>query len=357
MHPERVVQARAQALRRALPRAPAAPAFRSPPATVPRRLSAAVAAPGRGYWALAAALAAADAVWAWAAGIAIEPAGMAAAAGIVAALLAAAALLGPVKSEPCLRGMALGTAFLVAFTVPAALLHTLAAGLDRPLVDPILARAEAALGFDWPAYVAALAGHPDLARGLALAYHTSGPQVGLVVIALAGTRRLGRLWAFARLFALTLLCVIAVSALWPALGPYAHYAPRIVPSGELETAGALWHLEPVARLRAGTLDHLALSDLRGLAVFPSFHVCLAILTAWALAPVPVLGPLAALLNAAVIVGTLGAGGHYLPDLIAGAALALAALALRAAGRRTSGFRKGEPFRGCRVEPCDVRALP
>lgn len=265
--------------------------------------------------------------------IAAAPAGFLLAASGAAVLLLAAACLGTVKSDPPLRGMALASAFLIAFTVPVAVLHFLAAGLGLPFADGALAGFEARLGFDWTGYVAFLARHPNLSWGLALAYHSSGPQVGLVVIALSATRRLGRLWTYTRLFAATLLCVIALAALLPALGPYAYYAPRVVPSAHLETVGALWHLEPVARLRAGTLDTLALGDLRGLATFPSFHVCLAVLTAWALAPVPVLGPVAALLNAAVIVATIGAGGHYLPDVLAGAILAAAALACRARVRR------------------------
>jgi len=48
--------------------------------------------------------------------------------------------------------------------------------------------------------------------------------------------------------------------------------------------------------------------------------------------VPLLGPLAVLLNATVIVATVGSGGHYLPDVLAGGLLALAALACRARRR-------------------------
>ncbi|MBP2497919.1 hypothetical protein ABID82_001122 [Methylobacterium sp. PvP062] len=297
-----------------------------------RRHSAGIAAPDPRLWALTLAIIAVDAVWMAASGMAVEPLGFGLAALAVLVLLLAAACLSTVKSDPPLRGMALASAFLIAFTVPVAVLHFLAAGIGLPFVDPALARIETALGFDWTGHVAFLARHPTLSWWLALAYHSSGPQVGLVVIALSATRRLGRLWTYIRLFSATLLCVIGLAALLPALGPYAHYAPRVVPSEPLETVGALWHLEPVARLRAGTLHTLALGDLRGLATFPSFHVCLALLTAWALAPVPLLGPLAALLNAAVIVATLGSGGHYLPDVLAGGLLALAALACRARRR-------------------------
>ena len=298
-----------------------------------RRHTVGIAAPDPRFWALSVAIIGIDAAWMRAAGIAVAPKGFALAAGLVVILLIAAACLSTVKSDPPLRGMALASAFLITFTVPVAVLHVLAAGLGLPFVDGVLVRIEAGLGFDWTAYVAFLARHPTLSWWLALAYHSSGPQVGIVVIALSATRRLGRLWAYARLFSVTLLCVIVVAALFPALGPYATYAPRVVPSEPIETVGALWHLEPVARLRAGTMDMLALGELRGLATFPSFHVCLAILTAWALAPLPVLGPLAIVLNAAVIVATLGAGGHYLPDVLAGAVLASAALSIRERRRR------------------------
>lgn len=307
-----------------------------------RRSATAITAPDPRLWALALVIVGIDAVWMQAARIAVEPAGFTLAAVAVAVLLAAAACLGAWTSDPPLRGMALASAFLIAFTIPVAVLHFLAAGLGLPFVDDALAHIEAGLGFDWTGHVAFLARHPTLTWYLALAYHSSGPQVGLVVIGLSATRRLGRLWTYCRLFACTLLSVVVVAALLPALGPYAHYAPRIVPAEPLETVGALWHLEPVARLRAGTLDVLAIGDLRGLATFPSFHVCLAILTAWALAPIPVLGPVALVLNGAVIIATIGSGGHYLPDVLAGAGLALAALARRRTTRRPRPRRAPDP---------------
>src|SRR5207245_661802 len=138
-------------------------------------------------------------------------------------------------SEPSLRGMALSTACLAAFTVAIAVLHYLAATLALPLIDASLAKAEAALGFDWRAHVAFMQVHPNLAWWLALAYHSSGPQVALVVIVLSALRRLGRLWAFVRLFAAALLVVIAVSALFPAEGPYAFHALQAATADRLET--------------------------------------------------------------------------------------------------------------------------
>lgn len=306
------------------------------------RGSAALAAPHPALWGLALAVALLDAVWLRRAGIALAPFGFGVAAGLVAALLALAVLFGPILSEPKLRAMALASASLIAVTVPLAVLHYLTATWALPLADARLARAEAALGFDWPAYLAALQAHPRLAWWLALAYHTSGPQVGLTVIALSATLRVGRLWAYVRLFAVLLLAVVLIAALVPAAGPFVQYGLATVPDGSIETLGALWHLDALAHLRAGTLRTLALEDIRGLVTFPSFHVCLAVLTAWALAPIRVLGPLAIALNAVIIVATLGAGGHYLPDLLAGFVLSVTVIGgaglLRGRRARAPGLR-------------------
>ncbi|MBD8906377.1 phosphatase PAP2 family protein [Methylorubrum zatmanii] len=294
-----------------------------------RTLSAGIAAPGPGFWALVAILAGLDAIWLAAAGIGLAWPGLLVVLGTVTVLLALSVLFSAVKPEPKLRAMALSSAYLAAFTTAAAILHYLAATLARPLTDPFLARLEAALGFDWPAWLALLAEHPGLSRWLALAYHSSGPQVGLVVIALSAMSRVSRLWSFARLFSVALLAAVLISAVFPAIGPYAFYEPRMYPDGPWETVGALWHLDALHALRRGTMPTLALSEIRGLVTFPSFHACLAVLTAWALAPVPVIGLLAILLNAAIIVATLGAGGHYLPDVLVGTAMGLVLVTCRA----------------------------
>ncbi len=279
------------------------------------------------FWVLTAGIAALDCVWLASLRAPVEPLGFSVLAGAVVLLLAAGAFWTGVKQEPILAGMALSTASLLAFTAAVAVLHYLLATFDRPLVDRQLARLESWLGFDWRAHLAFIEAHTGFARFLALAYHSSGPQVALVVIALSAARRFGRLWRFVHLFAATLLAIIVISSLFPAEGPYKFLAGVEASTTGLETMGATWHLEAMAALRSGHVPVLALTDMRGLATFPSFHVCLALITAWALAPIRVLGPAALLVNAAVIVATLSAGGHYLPDSLAGAAIGAVALGL------------------------------
>ncbi|WP_238192995.1 phosphatase PAP2 family protein [Methylobacterium frigidaeris] len=194
----------------------------------------------------------------------------------------------------------------------------------------MIVHVESVLGFDWRAHTAYLEGHPHLSRMLALSYHSSGPQIALVVIVLASTRRISRLWAFVRLFSVALACVVVLSAVLPAVGPYVFYAVDPSTPNGLETIGALWHLEPLINLRSSTMQVIALSEMRGLATFPSFHVSLALITAWALASVRYLGLVILSLNMAVIVATLSAGGHYLPDVLGGATIGLMLLMPRIA---------------------------
>lgn len=215
--------------------------------------SSAVAAPGVWVWVAISAIVVINAVWVEVLRISVEPKGFGLCAAAVGLLLLASVALGRLKSLPKLRAMALSSACLVALTVPIAVLHYLAASLSLPLVDPTLAQVEAALGFDWQGHLGFLAAHPALSWWLALAYHSSGPQVALVVIVLSATGRLGSLWRFVRLFAATLIITIAASALLPAEGPYAYYEPAVRPAGKLETVGALWHLEALQRLRSSTL--------------------------------------------------------------------------------------------------------
>ncbi|WP_407521342.1 phosphatase PAP2 family protein [Methylobacterium oryzisoli] len=298
-----------------------------------RWLTAPLAAPHPMLWAGTAAVALVDGLWLAAAGIALDPASFGGLAALVVLLLFGAVFWSRPTSHPALRGMTLASAALMAVTASLGVLHYLAATLGRPLADPLLMRAEAALGFDWRAHVALVEAHPAVARALALAYHSSGPQIALVVIVLAATRRIGRLWAFVRLFSAALACAVAVSAFLPALGPYLAYGVQPADPDRLETVGALWHLDPLTRLRDGTLGTMDLGSMRGLVTFPSFHVSLALITAWALAPIPILGPVIIGVNGLVILATLSAGGHYLSDVLAGAALAGVLLACHALVRR------------------------
>jgi membrane-associated phospholipid phosphatase len=116
---------------------------------------------------------------------------------------------------------------------------------------------------------------------------------------------------------LSLLVIVPISALLPAAGAWVQYdAMRFADAGQIRDFMAM---------RAGTMHVLDLSRLEGLINFPSFHTTLAVLFVYAVrhrrAPLVA----AALLNAAMIVSVLTEGGHYLVDVISGAAVAIGAI--------------------------------
>ena len=95
----------------------------------------ALAAPHPALWAATLAIAAVDGVWLAYRGMSVAPIGFAVVAASVATLIAAGVFWTLVRPEPTLRAMALATACLLAFTTVLAVLHYLAATLERPLVD------------------------------------------------------------------------------------------------------------------------------------------------------------------------------------------------------------------------------
>ena len=317
---------------------------RSVALTRPLRLSRlrALAWPHPGLWGLLAAVVGLDCAWLPHSPLSLDPESVATWVLITAGLFGAASFWTLVRPAPALRALTLSAAFLLTLTSTVGVLHYLAATLARPLVDARLAAMEAALGFDWLRHISFLNAHAWAAAGLALAYFASVPLTGVVVVVLSLRRNLARLRAFLALYAATLLVVVAFNAAFPAEGAYAFYAPPAALTRHLTTIGGTWHLADFEALRTGMPVTVALEDIKGYATFPSFHVCLAVITAWALRRVPVLGILAALFGAAMIVSTLGIGGHYLPDLLGGGALAGAALAVRRRGR--AGLAAGEARR-------------
>ncbi len=189
----------------------------------------------------------------------------------------------------------------------------LAAASGYPLVDGALTRFDATVfGFDWDAEANWVAAHPMLDWLLRRAYFSLYYQGALVFligsVSRPGDRNGEIIWQFC--ISLVLTCAIFVFT--PALGHVAHI-------------GTDW-MKTLMMIRNGEWAAFDFSHIEGIISFPSFHTTLAILLVyavrrhrWALA---VLAPL----NMLLIVATLSVGGHYLADVLAGAAVAVISIA-------------------------------
>jgi membrane-associated phospholipid phosphatase len=199
----------------------------------------------------------------------------------------------------------------------------LAATAGFPLLDDKLAQMDALIGFDWDTAAQWVADRPLIDYVLQLGYN-SMPYQAAAVLLIGSLRRPGDrngecMW----LLIVSLLITGAIFAFTPALGKIGH-----VGTG---------YLSVLADIRNGTWSVMSYYKAEGIVTFPSFHTTVAILLTyvvrherWALA---VLAPL----NVLMIVSTPTVGGHYLVDLLGGAAVAcISILTVHAVRQRTTG---------------------
>ncbi len=198
--------------------------------------------------------------------------------------------------------------------------------LNLPLIDAQLAAWDAAMGFDWLAFLAFSADYPWFTKTMTMAYHSSGPLLIAAFFILSFFKHDDHLKRFLLTYAWTVFIVVVTAGLLPAIGAYEYYQP----ASELKVFSAqagVWHLDHFNALRDGTYDQFRLSEIEGLVTFPSFHTTLALLTVWCYWPLRWLRWPILVLNIFVLLGTVLEGGHHVIDMVVGAGLAFVAIAV------------------------------
>lgn len=220
--------------------------------------------------------------------------------------------------------MCVETALLLAFSTAGAVLSYLVTSLDFPLIDPLLIKTDAMLGFDWMAYAGEIYGNPTLSLVSSLVYITTISQIALCVVLLGLTNRhvTGRQLG-ASVIISGLIC-IGVSGILPSAGAMGFLQPD---SGFIQAGTPIVDLaykQVFFDLRSGAERFISLDALHGLIAFPSYHGTLSALVVIALWSIKYVRYPALLLNAAVIAFTPAEGGHHLIDALAGILVALLA---------------------------------
>jgi hypothetical protein len=224
------------------------------------------------------------------------------------------------RAAPPLVEMTFYGALWIALTVLGCILTYLAATIARPLADRSLVQIDAALGFDWPAWVRTVAAHPLWRGMLWLAYHGLPLQIIGSIAAFALLRVPRRNDELLLAGALGLVMTAAVAALLPTLGP------RMLFGDAIRTDVDPAYIAHVLALRQGGAGSFVLPDLQGIVTFPSYHATLAALFCFAHRDLrQTRGPVA-VINALMVLSIPSEGGHYFVDIAAGFAVALAAIA-------------------------------
>jgi hypothetical protein len=240
----------------------------------------------------------------------------------LAASAALVALGGWMRARRGMRRLALaaiGTGVFMGFSGASAIFIYTLFPVHNALVDTRLAGWDAALGYDWTAFVGWLADHPLVGVPLAWVYHSSLVQiVGLIVVLAA----LGRGPALHRFLMTGVTGMTATVAIWwciPSLGPSTLFD---VPPDAAARIGLVFSPEMgdwLSRLAAQGVPVITPDVITGVIAFPSFHMFMALMCLW-FARGTWLWWLYLPLNIAMVPATLAHGAHHMVDLMAAGAV-------------------------------------
>lgn len=186
-----------------------------------------------------------------------------------------------------------------------------------PLADKQLLAIDKAIGFDWLAGWNWITAYPLLLRAANFLYVSLTWQALYLCLLLGLMARVRSMREiFWIIFASAMLTDIG-AIFFPAYGPFETF-------GLSATQGE--YLPDMKHLKAGGDLSFALSRMTGVVSFPSFHTVLALAYAYGFRKTGVIGYVIAALNALMLLTVPFIGGHYLIDMIAGAAVFLISLA-------------------------------
>lgn len=236
-------------------------------------------------------------------------------------------MIGSVSAYACFRQMiivpaAFACLAIVFISIPPIIAWTYAAiRMDMPLADAELAAMDLALQFDWKAFISLVDASPKISGLLGDAYSSFYFQLLFLPVLLVVFGRNQR--AYAMLFAYYLLCAISsfISLWYPALGAYVTYA---VSSDELASINAkfgYFFLDEFHAVRSDPSFLLRIDESAGILTFPSVHVGVAVICAWAAWEAKWLRYPFLLINIAMAASAISHGSHYLIDVIGGIGVA------------------------------------
>jgi hypothetical protein len=206
------------------------------------------------------------------------------------------------------------------------ILTYLATAAALPLRDALLVVLDQQLGFHWLSFLGATNDHPLLATLLTKAYGSTALSAQGVIVWLALRGSGERLSEFLALLCFSSVGLAVGMLLIPAAGANVYFAPQPQLFDNFASDGKLWgFLDTFHGLRDGSLRTIDMSSVQGVVSFPSFHTMLGVIITYALRDTRALLFPAILLNGTMIVATLPVGGHYLADVVAGAAVCIAGI--------------------------------
>ncbi len=192
-----------------------------------------------------------------------------------------------------------------------------------PMADDRLLSWDRALGLDWLAYAKFMTSSSIVQNVLYLAYqHMTYGGVALVAVALVVLNLRARTIELAFLLTGAAVVCLTIAAAFPARAAMDVLADkelfqRIYHGLDGFKAG-FYHIEQLMELRGAAPVLIKPNSLEGLATFPSFHTCLAIIIMWCSRGHWIAGNIGKVVGVMILAATPIFGGHYFVDIFAGA---------------------------------------
>lgn len=225
--------------------------------------------------------------------------------------------------RPALEATSLG----LLLTLPVLVFTYSAMRLDMPLADPLLARMDSAIGFDWTQFTRLVDRSWLASFLLSLGYSSFSVQLLFLPSLLCMARLPGR--AYQLMIAYLILCALsaAIGIFFPSVGAYVTHG--MDPASLDNVSGKFGHffLDSFHAVRGEAGFSLGIDNVAGILTFPSVHAGVAALCAWAAWPSRGLRWPFLVLNVVMAVSAVTHGAHYLIDVIAGGLVAGATVPL------------------------------
>ncbi|WP_105384083.1 phosphatase PAP2 family protein [Neorhizobium alkalisoli] len=210
--------------------------------------------------------------------------------------------------------------------VPTVISTYLAIGAGLPLADASLAMADAAIGFDWVAFVAFVDSRPWLANSLGLAYQSFVVQLLALPVLLSILGRAERAYLMVAGYALICFLASAISIWFPAIGAYPYYRVDADALQNINIHFGYFFLDQFNGVRDNPDFVFSIANAAGILTFPSVHAATAALCAWAAWEIRLLRYPLLVLNIGMAAAAVSHGSHYLVDIPAGIAVACLCIA-------------------------------
>jgi membrane-associated phospholipid phosphatase len=199
-------------------------------------------------------------------------------------------------------------------------ISVVALGTGAPLIDAPLARLDAVMGFDVGEFVRLIVRLPGAVSLLRVCYGGIVPAIMLTAVILVLIQRLDRLWEFCFVYAGTLTMCSLISAFLPAIGAFIYYSLDRALLDRLPHEAGVYYVSQFIAFRFDGQRSIDLLHFDGVVNFPSFHCCMALLTAYAYRGFRRITALIYAFSGLVIISCIPIGGHYFSDVVGGAAV-------------------------------------